>query len=215
MIAGRFRAIGLVLLVGAAPGLAQAPTELRLTGLNKTYSDLTTEVAPIRMDPVVVHLSSPRHSIVLKENRIRLTPLGDGRFRARTELDVLGKGDLVADVDLAGGTRRLTDEVVLPPQTVAVEGIVKLARGEGGYVVTTEELPKELPVAIRSRMVGDILSLCAGASLLTLGSLDCDPMAQALENPRLPLPPPGSQFLLADADLTAEDRAAIDALLAP
>ena len=32
---------------------------------------------------------------------------------------------------------------------------------------------------------------------------------------RLPLPPAGSEFLLADADLTAEDRAELEALLAP
>ena len=151
MITPHLRAVGFALLLGATSGVAQTPTELRLTGLNKTYTDVATEVAPVRMDPVVVHLSSPQHSVVLKENRIRLTPLGGGRFRARTELDVLGKGDLVADVEMGGGTRRLTDEVLLPPQTVAVEGIVKLARGDGGYLVTTEELPKDLPVAIRRR----------------------------------------------------------------
>lgn len=194
---------------------AEAPVELRLEGINQSYQDVVEEIPPIEMDPVVVRLSSPTQTVVLKQNRLFLTPLGGGRFSGRAELDVLGKGDLIADVDLAGATRRLSDEVLLPPQTLTVAGTVALSRVEGGYRVVTEELPKELPVTIRSQVVGEILDLCAGASLLTLGSLDCQPMADALESPRVPLPPPGSEFLIADGDLTAADRAAIDALLAP
>jgi hypothetical protein len=199
---------------GAAALVAQAPTVLRLGGLNKTYQDVAGEIPPIEMGPVVVRLSSPRQALVLEENRLRLTPLGGGRFRGTAELDVRGEGDLVADVDLGGAPRRITDEVEVPRQTVTVAGVVRLARAEGGYRVVAEELPAETRVAIRSRAVGSILDLCAGASLLTLGSLDCEPLSQALENPRVPLPPKGSEFRLEDADLTAEDRAALDALLA-
>jgi hypothetical protein len=202
------------LVVAAAATAATTPSELRLEGINKTYQDVAGEIPPIVMDPVTVRMSSGNQTILVKQNRIRLTPLGGDRFRGTAELDVLGKGDLVADVDLGGATRRIEDELLLPPQTLTVEGVVRLARAAGGYRVTTEALPKDLPVTIRSRVVGDILDLCAGASLLTLGSLDCQPLADSLERPRVPLPEPGSEVLLADSDLTAADRAALDALLA-
>jgi len=69
-------------------------------------------------------------------------------------------------------------------------------------------------VAIRSRLVGRLLDTCAGAALLSFGSLDCDPVAAALESPEVPLPAAGSEFFLSDSDLTADDRAAFDDLLA-
>jgi len=199
-------------LAGGAGGAAAL--DLRLAGLNRVYEDVAGEIPPVRFDPATIRLSSPHQRILLKENRIHLERAADGRVAARVELDVLGKGDLVADVDLGGSTQRLTDELLLPRQTLVVEGLIRLSRGEGGYRVVTEELPAEVPVAIRSRLVGQVLGLCAGASLLTLGALDCEPLAERLENPKIPLPGPGFELLVPDADLSADDRLALDGFLA-
>jgi hypothetical protein len=205
-----------VLLLALVPSLISADvavTELSLSRLNRVYEDVAGETPPLRLDPVTVRLSSPHQTVLLKENRIRLEPLGGDRFAVSVELDLLGKGDLIAEVDLAGTSQTFTDEVLLPPQSISVEGVVRLSRLEGGYRIVIERLPEDVRVTIRSRLVGDVLGLCAGAALLSLGSLDCDPVAEALERPRLPLPGPGSELFLSDEDLTDEDRRVLDGLL--
>ena len=204
----------LAVATGAGTAAAAAPTELRFTKLNRVYQDLAGEMAPLRYDPVTVKLSSPKQSVLVKENRITLTPLGGGRFSGRVEIDLLGKGDLIADVDLGGRTQRLVDEVLLPPQHLTLDGVARIARVDGGYRVTSEQLPATLPVEIRSKLVNDLLGICSGAALLSLGSLDCAPLEKELQRPSLPMPAAGSVFFLADADLTDDDRAALDGLLA-
>lgn len=201
------------ILLAAGAGLGQ-PLDLRLEALNRVYQDVAGEFPPLDLSPVVVRLSSPHQSILLKQNRIRLERLDGARFAARVELDLLGKGDLIADVEFAGSTRQLTDELLVPRQTLAVEGIVQISRVGGGFRVVTEKLPRDLAVAIRSRLVGQVLELCGGAALLTFGQIDCDAVAAALENPRVPLPGPGFEYLLADRDLDAEQVQALEALLA-
>ena len=211
--------IGLLLAADGVTALAATAAvgeqELHLTRFNKVYSDLAGKLAPVEAPPVTVRLSSSHQTILVKDNVVKLRPLGGGRFVGSLSVDVLGKGDVTADVDFGGGaTQRLSDELLVPPQWVEVEGVVRISRAQGGYRLVTEQLPKAVKVAIRSHLVGQLLELCSGASLLTLGSLDCKPVADELENPALPLPPPGSEFFLADADLTPADREALDGLLA-
>jgi hypothetical protein len=204
---------------GAAAVLSAAGAaderELHLSKFNHVYSDLAGQLAPLEAPPVTVQLASSHQTILVKDNVVKLRPLGGGRFAGSLSVNVLGKGDVTADVDFGGGaSQRLNDELLVPPQWVEVAGIVRMSRAQGGYRIVTEQLPKTVKVAIRSHLVGQLLQVCSGASLLTLGSLDCNPVADELENPALPLPAPGSEFFLADADLTANDRQALDELLA-
>lgn len=214
--ASRLRRVLPVVAVALATIAAATPpaTELRLTRFNRVYEDLAGEMAPLRYDAVTVKLSSPKQAVLVKENRITLTPLGAGRFAGKVEIDLLGKGDLVADVDLGGRTQRLADEVLLPPQHLTVDAVARIARVEGGYRVTSEQLPATLPVEIRSRLVNDLINLCSGVALISLGSLDCAPLERDLQRPNLPMPGPGTAFFLADADLTDSERGTLDSLLA-
>ena len=205
------RLIWVLLLLAPLPAASE---KLELQRLNRTYSDLVGELAPLRYDPLTIRLSSPKQTVIVHANRVALEPRGGGRFGVAAEIDLSGKGSLIADLELAGGEpQRMADEVVLPPQTLRVDAEVTVARVEGGYRVVALELPPSLRVDIRSRMVGELIQACAGMALLTLGALDCAPVTDALERPRLPLPGPGAELFLADADLTDADRAAIDALL--
>jgi hypothetical protein len=206
--------LAVALAVAARGATAPAPAELRFSRFNRVYENLAGEMAPLRVEPVTVKLSSPKQAVLVKENRVTLTPLGGGRFSGRVEIDLLGKGDLIADVDLGGRTQRLLDEVLLPPQHLTVDGVARIARVAGGYRVTSEQLPASLPVEIRSRLVNDLINLCSGASLLAMGSLDCGPLEKQLERPAVPMPGPGTVFFLGDADLTDAERGALDALLA-
>ena len=207
-------AAGLLAALSLA-GPARATTVVELELLNRTYSDLAGEIAPLRYDPLTIRLSSPSQTVTVRRHRVGFDPLGGGRFRTAIEVEISGKGSLVADLDFGSGQpQRMTDEVVLPPQTLRLEAEVRVERGKDGYRVTALSLPPAIRVDIRSRLVGDILEACAGLSLLTLGALDCSSVTDALERPSVPLPGPGAELWIADTDLTAEDRAEIDALLA-
>jgi hypothetical protein len=194
--------------------LPSAVCALELERLNRTYTDVAGEMAPLVYDPLVIRLSSPAQTVIVRRNSVRLTPVGGGRYRAAVEVELSGKGTLIADLDFGGAQpQRMTDEVVVPPQTIALEAVVSFARGEGGYRVVAHELPAAIRVDIRSRVVGDILETCSGLALLSLGALDCAPVTDALERPRIPMPAAGTELWLPDADLTEEDRREIDALL--
>lgn len=200
-----------VLSLAAAPRTAR---ELRLEKMNRVYTDLVGELAPFAAGPVSVRLSSPRQIVSVRDHVARLTPTGGGRVEGTLEIDLLGKGELIADLDLAGSPQRMTDELLLPPQKVTVEGAARLSRVAGGYRVVTERLPAKVPVAIRSRLVNQIVSACEGAALLSLGALDCAPLTAALERPSIPLPAAGGEYFLSDAELTDADRARLDELIA-
>ena len=220
--AGRAVLLGASLFLSAAgppPAFAQTGgaadqdngREFSFSKLNRTYTDVVSELAPIEQGPVVLRLSSPEHSLVVQSHQLRLRPGADGVHAGRMELAVLGKGWLVADVEGAGFATRLQDEVYVPPQTLVVEAKVKLARREGGYGVTTVELPQRLEVRIQSKLANQLLSWCDGLSLLL--PLNCEAMGRSLALAAVPLPAPGAEYLLSDAELTAEDRAALDAYL--
>ena len=200
------------LTLGAAAGAAQeAGREFSFVKLNRTYNNLVSNLAPIEQGAVVLRLSSPEHSLVVQSNRLRLRPVENGVHAGRMELAILGKGWLVADVEGAGMATRLEDELYVPPQTLVVEAKVKLARQEGGYGVTTVELPRQIQVNIQSKLSNQLLSWCDGFSLLL--PLNCEGMGRSLSVATIPMPEAGGEYFLEDAELTAEDRAALDAYL--
>ncbi len=168
------------------------------------------DLQPITQGPVTVDLSSPSHTLVLKSNRLVLTPEG-GAHRAHLELELLGKGQLIADLEGAGLQTRLQDELFVPPQTLSLDGKVRMRRIEGGYEVTALESPAQVELAIQSKLTNDILGLCDGVALFT--GLDCAALERALTRAKIPMPAAGGTYLLPDADLTEADRAALDAYL--
>lgn len=211
------RALPLLLIpLLAAGGLlaAEGPTELRLSRFNRVYEDLAGDLRPIEAPPVVIRLSSPSQRLLVKENVARLSPLGGGRFAGTVELELLGKGRLIADVELGGIPQRLEDEVLLPRQRLEIAGVARIERVAGGYRVVAEELPPSIRVEIRSQLVNQLLGLCAGASILSLGSLDCASVEQALQRPEIPLSGQVAELFLGDGDLTEDERQTLDDLLA-
>jgi hypothetical protein len=204
-------ALSLALAAGAARAAETGPYTFEK--LNRTYTDLVGELPPVVYDPVTVTLASPSQTLHVRGHRAWLAPRADGSFDGRLEIDLLGKGALVADVDVAGVRQRLTDELLLPPQTLALVARVRLARVDGGYRVSAQGLPAKLEVAIQSKAINDVLALCDGAALLSMGALDCSQLARALTRPAVPMPA-AADYFLADTDLTPADRATLDALLA-
>ena len=75
-------AAGLLLVAVVAGAVAPAPSSaveptygLRFEKLNRTYSDFVGELAPIGEEGLSVRLQSPKQAIVLRDHRIRLTPI--------------------------------------------------------------------------------------------------------------------------------------------
>jgi hypothetical protein len=197
----------------AAGAPAAGATVFEFDRLNRTYRMDDSQVAPVRQGPVTIHLSSPRNSLILKGHSVSLHPLGNGLYQASVGLDLLGSGDLTADlVTDAGTSSRLEDLVVVPRQTVRVDGRVSFQRVAGGWDVTALSLPPAVELDIQSRLAGSLVTLC-GQMAVFLG-LDCDGLDQSLSRVEVPLPPAGSVFYLPEAELTADEVARLEAYLA-
>ena len=204
--------------LAALPPESGGPQQYRFEKLNRSYSDFVTDLAPIGEEGMSVLLRSPTQTLILRENRIRLTPVTasqDGAFMGEVELDVQGKGALVADVTLGPIVRQLTDELVVPPQTIRLAAKVRVRRVADGYEITPEQLPKSIEVAVQSKTIHQILALCDQAATLSLGAIDCSGLDRALTRPAVPIPGGGGAFHLGDENLTDGDRAQLDAALGP
>lgn len=190
-----------------------AATVFQFDRLNRSYQMDDSEVAPVRQGPVTIHLSSPRNTLVVKGHSVSLRPLGDGLYQASVGLDFMGSGDLTADlVTDAGTSSRLEDLVVMPRQTVRVDGQVSFLRVAGGWDVTAHSLPPEVKVDIQSRLAGSLVTVCSQMAVF-LG-LDCDGLDRSLSRVEVPLPAAGSVFHLPEEELTADEVARLEAYLA-
>lgn len=198
-----------LLLLGAA-----VPGQLRFERFNRSYAEVVPEIAPIAQGPLTIRLSAPKSNLTLRNHFLRLEPGPGGSHTAELRVEFQGKGWLVADVDVAGFTgTRLQDEVVVPAQTAILEGRVKVTREPGAYVVTTEQLPKQMRVKIQSGMAAQMVGFCDRVPTL-LGDLDCGRLDQMLSSAVVPLPPAGESYLLEDSDLTPQERQQLESYLA-
>ena len=142
--------------------------------------------------------------------RLQLAPGGDCRHDALLRARFRGDGELEADVELGGFPGRFEDRVRIPEQEreIAAKIIIEGGgRGGGDYRVTLEELPVTVGVEVESELAGRLVSFCRRLSLLVVGDAGCGALDRALSNPRLPLPEPGTRFVVRRDELTPEERA--------
>ncbi|HYG63151.1 MAG TPA: hypothetical protein VEL74_11260 [Thermoanaerobaculia bacterium] len=203
-----------LLVAGGALSQAEAPGQLQFARLNRTYSDVITEIEPIRQGPVTVRLSSPRHQLTVRNHLLRLEPGTGGSHSAELRVDFSGKGWLVADVDVAGMGGRLEDDVTVPAQSQTVEGRARVRKVAEGYLITPEQLPKSVRVRIQSGVGSRIAGFCDRAAALLFSNVDCGGLNRALSTAVVPLPAAGESYLLENAELTAAERQRIDSYLA-
>ena len=213
IVGARHTLPALALAVAAIAGAPARGEELQFEKLNRSYEDFAPALERFEETGVKVTLASPKQVVVLRSHRIRLRPLAGGLFAGELELDVQGKGRLIADVEFGPLRERFDEEVLVPPQTLALAGKVRMRRVEAGYDVEAIELPREIAVAVQSPTLNAILSLCDQAAILAFGSIDCRDLDRALSRPKVPIPS-GQSFTLQDVDLAEEDRRELDALIA-
>lgn len=206
----------LLVALAVAPLAAAPPPETEvfvLERLNGTYTDLGGDVREVRNGPVIVRPRSESNRFELHANRLELTPLGEGEHRAELWVRFEGEADVAAEIlvgSLSGGT--LTDEVTVPEQERTLESRIELERRGEDYVITILEAPRDFSIHIRSRLAGQLVSICESLTLFAPGD-SCEGLDVALSNPRLPMPEPGKELLLPAAQLRPEEAAQLDAYL--
>ena len=200
--------LGLLALGGLAS--AQAPGQFRFDRLNREYREIAPEIQPIVDGPVTVRLSSPRSNLILRNHLLRLEPGVGGSHSADLRVELEGSGWLVADVSIGGLATRLQDQVTVPAQAISLQGQVRLRRSPEGYLITPEQLPKQVAIKIQSAVGQQIVELCDGVAALPLTALDCPSLRQTLSRAVVPLPAAGESYLLENADLTPQERQRLD-----
>lgn len=198
-------------LVAARP--AEKTTTFVFERLNGTYTDLAGEVRETSTGPIIVRSNSPTNRLQLIGNKMDLTPLGDGLHRIEVWVRFEGEAEVEAELMMAGiSTGTVEDEVVVPNQERRVDSRIKLERQDEDYLITVVETPKDLQIAIESRLASQLVSMCEGIARFAFGA-SCDSLESALANPKIPMPEPGEEFVLPAGELTADERAQLEAYL--
>jgi hypothetical protein len=208
VIAGAM-ALAVTTLAGARRADA---AEFEFARLNRTYSQFVDQLQPVVLGPVEVLLRSPQHQLELSRHRAWLTPAREGTHTVRVDIELSGSGTINAVLRAAGLEGKLDDELTLPRQTLRMDGRIRLARSAAGYQIALVEAPPTVEVQIQSQLAGRLVPVCRQMALV-LVTFDCAALEDALSRVQVPLPKPGTEFLLPIEEVTPEEAKALDGYL--
>jgi hypothetical protein len=92
-------------------------------------------------------------------------------------------------------------------------GRIRLARSPAGYNIALVEAPEAVEVRIESELAGRLVPVCRQMALV-LVRFDCAALSDALSKVQVPLPGPGTEFVLPIEELGPEEVKALDRYLA-
>ena len=206
---------GALLLAAAAPASAQEDAgaqSFSFEPLNRVYEQLIEDLSVVRIGPAEVALRSPEHALTVLRHEATLTAGDDGAFEVELELEIAGSGRIAADVVIGSLESRLNQELVVPRQTLRLEGAISIRRDAEGYRIRTERMPATTRVRIESELGTRLFTVCRQMALV-LVSLDCEAIERAVTLIEVPLPEAGEEYLIALEDTTPEERRALDRFL--
>ncbi len=212
-----------LLLAVACPGLLLAALPLLQVGeeavatisferLDRVYEELIEDVALVDIGPAEVVLRSPEHALTVHRHEARLVARGDGNFETEVVLEVSGAGLILADIVIGSVKSQLTQELVVPRQTLELEGEVEIRRDAEGYHVRTVRLPATTRVRIESELGARLSAVCRQMALVLI-SLDCAAIERAVTLVDVALPAPGGEYLIPLEDTTPAERDLLDRFL--
>jgi hypothetical protein len=180
--------------------------------LNRGFSNVAENLEPIDVGAARVLLRSPKHELVLLENRVSLVVDPLGGHRIALQLVISGWGEIEADVVMGSIQTTVSDRLALPVQTLELIGRAEIVPDPGGYRIIVLDLPDSVTVTIESALAQKLLRICRPMVLVLVG-LDCAALESSLTRVVVPLPDAGTSYLLPFEELTGEDRSALDRYL--
>ena len=198
--------IGPAALVGAgAPGV-----DFSFQRVYGTYENVDVEALPVSNGAVNIKLSSPANSITLEAGSLHLEPAEDGLHKAVLDVTFSGHGQLTTEVKVGALPARFEDEVRFPEQQRTVSAWVSIEAVEEGYRVETVQLPETVEIELESALAADLVGFCRTMSLFFAGDAGCENLETLMSHPKLPLPKPGSDFLVRRSDLEKPEQERLD-----
>lgn len=211
---------GLLLLLAAAVGGASAEViraradlarQIELGFFNQTYRDLDPGLVPVQQGPLRIAVSSPEHRLQVFGNLLSVRPATEETWEAELRVDLEGDGRLLAEVDIGGVVNELVDDVTANRQWVTARGEIRVSRAPEGFRIELASAGPSPTVEIQSALGAQIVAVCQSLALL-LG-LDCDGLQKGLSVVQIPMPDPGTTFLLPEAYLNEAERSFFEDLV--
>lgn len=204
-----------VAFLAAAPLLAAgAGVDFPFDRVYGTYENVRLEAEPASAGAVNLSLSSPQNSVTLESGSLRLEPAPNGEHKAVLRVDFSGEGQLVTEVEVGAVPARFEDYVRFPRQAHQITAWVTISSDEEGYRIVTRELPESVRIELESSRAAAVGGFCRQVSLFLAGEAACDKLESMLSNPSVPLPEPGSEYLLRRSVLTPAEVERLDLYLA-
>jgi hypothetical protein len=94
-----------------------------------------------------------------------------------------------------------------------LDGRIRLSRSAEGYQISLVEAPETVEVQIQSQLAGRLVPVCRQMALV-LVRFDCAALEDALSRVNVPIPKPGTEFLLPIEEVSPEEAKALDRYLA-
>lgn len=179
-----------------------------------TYENVEIETLPMSNGAIRLQLSSPKNTVTLESGHLHLEPAEDGLHKAVLQVAFSGEGRLITEVRIGTIPARFEDQVRFPSQEHMVTAWVAIEAVEDGYRIVTEELPETLQIELESSRAADLVRFCRQMSLFFAGDAGCEQLESMLSNPQVPLPRPGSDFLVRRSALSESERRRLDLYLA-
>lgn len=179
-----------------------------------TYENVNIETLPMSNGAIDLRLFSPKNTVTLESGTLHLEPAGDGLHKAVLQVAFSGEGELITEVKLGTIPARFEDQVRFPPQEHTVTAWVTIEVEEDGYRIVAKELPETVQIELESSRAEGLVGFCRQMSLFLAGDAGCEKLESMLSNPKVPLPKPGSDFLVRRWALSESERERLDFYLA-
>lgn len=179
-----------------------------------TYENLEVETLPMSSGALDLRLSSPENTVTLESGNLHLEPADDGLHKVVLRVAFSGEGQLVTEVEFGTIPSRFEDQVRFPLQEHTITAWVTIEAEEDGYRIVTRQLPETVQIELESARAAGLVSFCRQMSLFFAGDAGCEKLDAMLSNPNVPLPEPGSDFLVRRSALSESERERLDLYLA-
>jgi len=126
-------ALGIVLLLVSVPAPdalgSDDALQLRFSRLNRSYSGVVDQMVPVEQGGVGLKLRAPNHRLTIRDHQVDFQRRADGLHAVTVSVDFLGLAHVIAELDVAGATQSIEDDVTVPLQSKRSRASRRCRRG--------------------------------------------------------------------------------------